>query len=278
MAGTEAMHAHDPIATTRGAGPPSECERVALPDEPADFTAHSVTLAKNPDDVWDPLLDWVAVGGKRKHKTAAPLRRGSRLEDHGSVARYLPLAAGYWGLPAGSTLVMLGCGTVVAWAPDEAPAMFAGFAGDRGTQAAGARYGIPLHVVGSKKDVRQSLAEAQKRLEALVEGGRPGEAVWMSTAAAVLAAAGYPNPGNEASDANVLAAWRVSDEWVSLVGLRLFERAPAGYRVGVLVRTSRLGDPGDWAGAAAIGRNHYRFDYVGPQVFAVHECAESGAA
>lgn len=165
-------------------------------------------------------------------------------------------------------VALFGCGTI-ALCHQGAPA-FAGFCPRPETP--GVWYHLPVHrFAGGPAAGRAALVGAHRAFARFTMIS-PSQAQAARAALALVSEVGYPHSGDAAADADVVAAWERADgERVALVRCRGFPPSLA-----VLVRAGRLVGPRGTALApdeletlAALGRDSFRLDVLGPIVVTV---------
>jgi hypothetical protein len=254
------------------AAPPSKWVQLPLPEFPPEiaFLPHSSTISA----IRMVYYDWDDL--RHAPDLNIPPERAALYKP--SVAGVAEQAAAHLGAASGAVAVMLTFGTIVV-CPPKNKLPFAGFVtrvkphrpparhrlrtSERGGirfNEDGAKYCIPLHrFIENPKGVgRACLQRAQVRYESCKD-----EAAAAHTFAA-MARSCYPPPGDESSDATVVAIWRRHDSWVALVRCQCFYPG-----VGVLVEVEKPDITiADICELATTGRELFRRDYLEPSIAA----------
>jgi hypothetical protein len=254
----------------------------AIPPEMAkDFVAHSVTTATDPSAMMAPSFDWQS------------LRDADMTEMEDSKPEISELARAHFAtacelvpslleaVQPTDAITVLSCGTViVTCGGDTRTPHFEGFAADRCTPD-GIQHRIPIHrFVNSENDGKSRLFYAQQHYDAFVAAHNGPTNAHANRALAAVALIGYPNPGTDAADANVIALWYRGNDWLGFVRCAGFD-ATASF-VGVLVSfklkdMKRAPDLALTKAIADAGRDSFRYDIFDPRIVGVRLMSAAAA-
>jgi hypothetical protein len=266
----------------------------AIPPEMAkDFVAHSVTTATDPSAMTAPSFDWQALrGADMTGMTDCKPEIIELARAHFATACEL-VPSLLETVQRTDAITVLSCGTVIVTSSgDTRTPHFEGFAADRRTPD-GIQHRIPIHrFVNSENDGKSRLFYAQQHYDAFVAAHDGPTNAHANRALAAVALIGYPNPGTDAADANVIALWRRKDppqgvepskrgnDWLGFVRCAGFD-ATASF-VGVLVSfklkdMKRAPDLALTKAVADAGRDSFRYDIFDPRIVGVRLMSAAAA-
>lgn len=171
------------------------------------------------------------------------------------------------------TLTVFHGGTVVLC---EKPVPFAGFTPPPG--ARGTEFRLPVHRLRNGPAQGRAILLAAETWLQEFSARSPEKESGARSALAVLSEAGYPLPGRDDSDANVVALWRQTPEikegatsWLALVQCRCHRVAEhVASRMGVLVEFQSKPTFEQLRELADSGREQFRLEFFGPRVTTVY--------
>jgi len=249
-----------------------------IPAVPADmaesFVAHSVTLSTDPSVTFAPCLDWEgfsSYAGPGEDLKTAPADP-DRVRLLSSIASLLPQ---HWGKREGS-VILLKHGTAV-FVPPGREARFAGFAPKEPKR--GPLHRMPVYRFAEKEvDAANSLVQSQRRYESFLREHPECERE-VDFAFSMLNGVGYPLPGQETSDANVVALWNRPSRAVGQVQHRDWAAfvecsARSAPELGTIVITSMPASiypdaPNHMEWFASKGRDQLRLEFLEPEALAL---------
>lgn len=235
-------------------------QRIAYPFPP-DGQAHCFSTTPYPSFLVNRGITWPELPKGPEEEIEVPALPDEDLQE---IVNNMHLALPFMDSRGECTaLVLLAYGTVLFPAGD---LPFAGFAEST------SNFVFPQHRVGNiRRRTRGLLSAAQRRWHNFQNNESSETVVQAARALALLNLAGYPQPGTDRGDANVVGLWRhkVTHKILALVGCDCALDLPGAMLTFVLNEPVDRIDAKQMGALASTGRAHLRLEFLFPSVVKV---------